>query len=70
MGVQLGKTGGLAVNRTGGNKATSEKSKRNQEFVLCLALIVLMAWAFLFSIHVFEWSSISHAIKSLREAIW
>lgn len=70
MGVQLGKTSDLAVNRSGGNRARNEKSKRNQEFLLCLALIVLMAWAFLFSVHVVEWASISHAIKSLLAAMW
>lgn len=70
MGVQLGKTSGLPITGNIKDEATRGKSKSNQDFLLCLALIVLMGWAFLLSVHAVEWASISHAVKSLLTAVW
>ena len=69
MGVQLGKAGDVVLGRSRSVVTTKEKSKSNQEILLCLALIVLMAWAFLFSVRTVDWGSIGHAFKDLLAVI-
>jgi hypothetical protein len=69
MGAELWKSSGLSDTHSAPVEPAKDKPKGNQELFLCLALILLMAWAFLFSVHAVDWVSISHAFKSILTAI-
>jgi hypothetical protein len=63
MAMQLEKSGGVAIVRGGREGSAAEKPKYHDELGLCLALILLLAWALFLGLHTLDWAAVTHAVK-------
>ncbi|MGA8185419.1 MAG: hypothetical protein WB819_17460 [Terriglobia bacterium] len=65
MAMQSEKTGGLKLSGGSPGVAATEKPKGQEELGLCLALVVLLAWALFVAVRAVDWSAVSHTFGVL-----
>jgi hypothetical protein len=65
MAMQSEKTGGLALSGGSPGVAAAEKPKKHEELGLCLAFVVLLAWALFVGVRAVNWAAVSHTFKAI-----
>ena len=70
MAMQSEKTGGLTLSGGGPGVAATEKPKGHEELGLCLALVVLLAWALFVGVRAVDWSAVSHTFRAILALIF
>lgn len=66
MAMQSGKANDLALPRSGSAASAAEKPRGHEELGLCLALVVLLAWALYVGLGAVNWA----AVKALLAVIF
>jgi hypothetical protein len=65
MATQSQKTGGPTLYRDSSGALAPEKPRKHEELGLCLALVVLLAWALFVGLRGVDWSALGHSVSSL-----
>ena len=64
MAMQSERTDRLAFPGGGPGGPATEKPKGHEELGLCLALVLLLAWALFVGISAVDWSAVSHTFRA------